>query len=116
MTLSPKPKIVVIGAGAVGSLIGGLLAAAGEDVTLIARQAHAQAIRAKGLRIEGILGELAVSVKAAEVLDFSLAAWQADPLHATTVRRGWPAVGPSSSPFPLRERGDRPLTPRTRQG
>jgi 2-dehydropantoate 2-reductase len=70
MTLSPKPKIVVIGAGAVGSVIGGLLARAGEDVTLIARQAHAEAIRAKGLRIEGILGELTVAVKAAEALDF----------------------------------------------
>ncbi len=70
MTLSPHPKIAVIGAGAVGSLIGGLLARAGEDVTLVARPAHAEAIRAKGLRIEGILGELTVVVKAAEALDF----------------------------------------------
>lgn len=70
MTLSPHPKIAVIGAGAVGSLIGGLLARAGEDVTLVARPAHAEAIRAKGLRIEGILGEQTVVVKAAEALNF----------------------------------------------
>jgi len=70
MTLSPKPKIVVIGAGAVGSLIGGLLARAGENVTLVARQAHVEAIRAKGLRIKGILGELTITIKATEGLDF----------------------------------------------
>ena len=67
---NPKPKIVVIGAGAVGSLLGGLLARAGEDVTLIARQAHAEAIRVAGLRITGVLGEFAVRVEAAEALDF----------------------------------------------
>jgi len=65
-----KSKIVVIGAGAVGSLLGGLLARAGEDVTLIARQAHAEAIRAAGLRITGVLGDFAVRVNAAEALDF----------------------------------------------
>lgn len=70
MTLSPHPKIAVIGAGAVGSLIGGLLARAGEDVTLVARPAHAEAIRAKGLRIAGVLGELTVAVRAAENLGF----------------------------------------------
>jgi 2-dehydropantoate 2-reductase len=70
MPLSANPKIVVIGAGAVGSLIGGLLSRAGEDVTLVARRAHVEAIRAKGLRIEGVLGKLTVEVKAAEVLDF----------------------------------------------
>ncbi len=65
-----KPKIVVVGAGAVGSLLGGLLARAGEDVTLIARQAHVEAIRAAGLRITGVLGEFAVQIKAAQALDF----------------------------------------------
>jgi 2-dehydropantoate 2-reductase len=70
MTLSSNPRIAVIGAGAVGSLIGGLLARAGEDVTLIARPAHAEAIRARGLRIDGILGELTVPVEAAKSLDF----------------------------------------------
>jgi 2-dehydropantoate 2-reductase len=65
-----KPKIAVLGAGAVGSLIGGLLARAGEDVTLIARPAHVKAISADGLHIEGVLGDLVIAVKAAEALDF----------------------------------------------
>jgi 2-dehydropantoate 2-reductase len=65
-----KPKIVVLGAGAVGSLIGGLLAQAGEDVTLLARQAHVEAISAKGLHIEGVLGALTIPVKAVQALDF----------------------------------------------
>ena len=33
-------KIAVIGAGAIGSLVGGLLSRAGEDITLIGRKAH----------------------------------------------------------------------------
>lgn len=45
-------KIVVVGAGAVGSFFGGLLAKAGESVTLVGRAAHLQAIRAHGLRID----------------------------------------------------------------
>ena len=65
-----KPKIVVIGAGAIGSLVGGLLAQAGEDVTLIGRHDHVEAISTNGLRIEGVLGPLTVPVHAAEALDF----------------------------------------------
>lgn len=45
-------QIAVLGAGAMGSLFGGLLAAAGEDVTLLTRNAaHVDAIRNRGLRI-----------------------------------------------------------------
>lgn len=65
-----KPKIAVVGAGAIGSVVGGLLARAGEDVTLIARQAHVEAINKNGLFIDGILGEFTVNVKASEKLDF----------------------------------------------
>ncbi len=68
--MDPKPKIAVFGAGAIGSLIGGLLKRAGEDVTLIARPAHVEAIRMNGLRIQGVLGTLTIPVKAAETLDF----------------------------------------------
>lgn len=45
-------NVWVYGAGAVGSLLGGRLATAGERVTLLCRAAHAQAIRERGLRIE----------------------------------------------------------------
>ncbi len=45
-------QIAVLGAGAMGSLFGGLLAAAGEDVTLLTRNAaHVDAIQKRGLRI-----------------------------------------------------------------
>ena len=45
-------KIAVMGAGAVGSYYGGMLARAGHDVVLIARQQHVDAIAAKGLRVQ----------------------------------------------------------------
>jgi 2-dehydropantoate 2-reductase len=47
-------KIVVLGAGGWGALVGAYLAKAGADVTLLfRRQAHVDAIREKGLLIEG---------------------------------------------------------------
>jgi 2-dehydropantoate 2-reductase len=49
-------KTVIVGAGALGSVIGGYVAQAGEDVTLIARKAHVEAIRARGLEIGGVRG------------------------------------------------------------
>ncbi|KVD27340.1 ketopantoate reductase family protein [Burkholderia ubonensis] len=51
-------RIAMLGAGAMGSLFGGLLAEAGEDVTLIdVNDAHLDAIRRDGLRIENDRGE-----------------------------------------------------------
>ncbi len=44
-------RICVVGAGAIGGMLGAKLAAAGQDVTLIARGAHLAAIRAKGLKL-----------------------------------------------------------------
>ncbi len=45
-------EIVVFGAGSLGSLVGGLLAR-DHDVTLLAREDHARAVRESGLRLEG---------------------------------------------------------------
>ena len=45
-------RFVVLGAGAIGGVIGGRLAQHGHDVVLIARGAHYEAIRDQGLRIE----------------------------------------------------------------
>ncbi|MEY4978308.1 MAG: 2-dehydropantoate 2-reductase [Pseudomonadota bacterium] len=45
-------QVAVMGAGAVGGYYGGMLARAGYAVTLIARPAHAQAIREQGLRLQ----------------------------------------------------------------
>jgi 2-dehydropantoate 2-reductase len=46
-------KIVIAGAGAIGGYIGAKLIQAGADVTLFARGAHLEAMRTRGLRIEG---------------------------------------------------------------
>lgn len=48
---------IIYGAGAIGSTIGGLLAAKGGSVTLVGRRAHMEAIREKGLSITGLLGD-----------------------------------------------------------
>ncbi len=47
-------RIVVYGAGAIGSLFGALLFRAGHDVVLVGRSDHVRAIRRDGLRVEGV--------------------------------------------------------------
>lgn len=44
-------KYCVVGAGSIGGFVGAKLALAGEDVTLVARGANLQAIRAHGMRV-----------------------------------------------------------------
>lgn len=53
-------KIVVMGPGGVGGYFGARLAAAGNDVTFVARGAHLAAMRDKGLRLDSDLGPLTV--------------------------------------------------------
>jgi len=51
-------KISILGAGAMGSLFGGLLAEAGEAVTLLdLNQAHLEAVRTRGLRLQTDQGD-----------------------------------------------------------
>jgi 2-dehydropantoate 2-reductase len=45
-------RIAVMGAGGIGGYVGGRLAAAGADVTFIARGAHLEALQTRGLAIE----------------------------------------------------------------
>lgn len=63
-------RIAVIGAGAVGSALGALLHRAGENVVLIARPAHIEAIRQNGLQVDGDTGNFIAQVEAAETLNF----------------------------------------------
>jgi 2-dehydropantoate 2-reductase len=44
-------KVAIVGAGAIGGYVGGLLSAAGEDVTFIARGANLDAIRRRGMQV-----------------------------------------------------------------
>jgi 2-dehydropantoate 2-reductase len=60
-------KICIYGAGAVGGVIAGWLARAGHGVSLVARGAQLEAIRASGLRIKsGASGEVSVTRPRAE--------------------------------------------------
>jgi 2-dehydropantoate 2-reductase len=51
-------KIAIVGAGGVGGYFGGRLAEAGADVAFLARGAHLEAMRARGLRISSPKGDL----------------------------------------------------------
>ena len=60
-------EIIVLGAGAIGSLYGAKLAAT-NDVTLVGRVEHVAAINANGLRVEGLESEI-VRVRALTALE-----------------------------------------------
>jgi len=63
-------KIAIVGAGAMGSMTGGLMKEAGEDVRLYStNKAHIARIRKDGLILEGIGGERAVSIEATDVIE-----------------------------------------------
>jgi 2-dehydropantoate 2-reductase len=53
-------KIAVLGTGGVGGYFGARLAAAGYDVTFVARGKHLDAMRKNGLRISSALGDVVV--------------------------------------------------------
>ncbi len=58
-------RIGIIGAGAIGSVVGGLLTKAGQDVTLIDQwPEHVEAMRRHGLRLSGTCGEHLIPVTA----------------------------------------------------
>ncbi len=63
-------KIAVIGAGALRSVIGSLLSQAREDVTLIGREAHFDAIKRYGLILDIGSEKITIQVKSTENLDF----------------------------------------------
>ena len=54
-------KITVMGPGGVGGYFGARLAAAGNDVTFVARGSHLAAMRKGGLRLDSDIGKLHLS-------------------------------------------------------
>lgn len=54
-------KVLIMGAGALGTILGGFLARAGHAVTLVGRPAHMDAIRTDGLTVTGIWGNHQIS-------------------------------------------------------
>ena len=101
-------RYIVIGAGAIGGTIGGRLAASGHEVVLVARGAHLDALRAKGLTlatpdgtstldIPAVAGPAEVSLRKDDVLIVATKTQDAEPLLAEwawqPVRGGTVAAG-----------------------
>ncbi len=95
-------RVAAMAAGAVGGYFGGRLAAAGHDVHLIARRANLEALRANGLKIESVLGDVHVrtihatddpgSVGPVDVVLFAVKLWDTE--KAAEMAR--PLVGPDT--------------------
>jgi 2-dehydropantoate 2-reductase len=99
-------RIAIVGSGGVGGYFGGRLAQAGESVVFIARGAHLDAIREKGLRVESIAGDFAVSpAEAMEIGDaqpvdvvlVAVKAWQVAEIAGALL----PLLGPETFVVPL---------------
>jgi 2-dehydropantoate 2-reductase len=58
-------RFVIVGAGAVGGVIGGRLAQHGHDVVLVARGAHGEALGRSGLRLQDPDGEVVLDLPVA---------------------------------------------------
>lgn len=79
-------RIAVMGSGGVGGYFGGKLAAAGYDVTFIARGEHLEAMRADGLMVESVGGDFVVfpaqatddpgTVGPVDLVIFAVKSWQ----------------------------------------
>ncbi|MBZ5567738.1 MAG: 2-dehydropantoate 2-reductase [Acidobacteriia bacterium] len=100
-------KVAVYGVGGVGGYFGAVLARAGNPVSLIARGAHLQAIREKGLRIQTPKEEFTITPAAAsdnpadigpvDIVLVGVKAWQV-PAAAKAMR---PLVKPNTRVVPL---------------
>jgi len=65
-----KGRFIILGAGAIGSVFGGMLAGGGHDVAMVGRSDHMSAVADGGLRITGLLGDhLIRSITTAVSLD-----------------------------------------------
>ena len=56
-------KVVIVGAGGLGSYVGAVLAQAGHEVTLVARGEHRSAIEEDGLEVRSHAGDFCVEVR-----------------------------------------------------
>ncbi|MCC7347885.1 MAG: 2-dehydropantoate 2-reductase [Variibacter sp.] len=95
-------RIAALAAGGVGGYFGARLAAAGHDVTFIARGAHLDAIRRDGIRLESVLGDVHIpdakatpdpaSVGPVDVVLFAVKLWDTE--KAGELAR--PLIGPAT--------------------
>src|SRR5690349_9364956 len=60
-----KTRLGIVGAGAIGCVVGGLLTKAGHDVTLLDQwPEHVETMRRRGLRLTGTCGDHTIAVNA----------------------------------------------------
>jgi 2-dehydropantoate 2-reductase len=99
-------KVAVVGAGGVGGSFGGRLAEAGEDVVFLARGRTLEALRADGLRVESVAGDLSLRVRAeddparvgpVDLVVVAVKAWQV----RAAARALGPLMGPETVVLPL---------------
>src|SRR5215468_8351822 len=58
-------RIGILGAGAIGCVVGGLLTKAGHDITLMDQwPEHVETLKRQGLRLSGTCGDHVIAVKA----------------------------------------------------
>lgn len=96
-------KIAVMGTGGTGGYYGALLARAGQDVSFVARGAHLQAIRERGLQVKSRFGDFQISPRMAtdrpddigpvDLLLFCTKTYDTDSAAASAK----PLVGPQTS-------------------
>ena len=109
-------RIAIVGPGGAGGYLGARLAEAGEDVVVVARGEHLEAIRRGGLRLESIDGGVLVHPAAATddpleigTVDAAVVAtksWQL-PAAAKAMR---PMVGPDTVVVPVLNGVEAPTT------
>lgn len=79
-----QPRFVVVGAGAIGGVVGARLHQAGHEVHLVARGAHGDAIAREGLLIEDPIRSERLDVEV--VADASLVAYRPDDIVLLSVK------------------------------
>jgi 2-dehydropantoate 2-reductase len=100
-------RIAIVGSGGVGGYFGGRLAAIGVDVTFLARGAHLDAMRTRGLRIESPKGPLHLphvqvesdpaAIGPADIVFFAVKLYDTDGAVALLP----PLIGPETVVIPL---------------
>lgn len=63
--MQTRPKLAVVGAGAIGNLLAAIWTRAGEDVTLVVRPERVADLKTSGLRASGLAGDFHVMPKVA---------------------------------------------------
>ena len=95
-------RIAVMATGALGGYFGARMAAAGNDVSFIARGANLEAVKAHGLKVESVLGDLHLpnlnvtddpaSIGPVDIVLFAVKLWDTE----KAAKQVLPLVGPNT--------------------